>query len=163
MVKRTQGFTLIELLVVIAIIGILSTVVLSSLQSARLKAYDARRKQEMRNISTALQVYRDTNNSNPINRSPCCAYPDSSPNFLQELITGGYLSGLPKAPNNDATNPYFYYDYGAGNSMGMMVVTQLEATSPSATGYPGTCRPFAAGTNWCDLSSNTWYCICNPY
>src|SRR3989338_3128827 len=51
------GFTLIELLVVISIIGLLSSVVLASLNNARAKARDTRRIQDFKQISTALYLY----------------------------------------------------------------------------------------------------------
>ena len=56
MKNTTKGFTLIELLVVIAIIGLLSGIVLSSLNSARNKAHIATAKQQLRQIisGTAL-------------------------------------------------------------------------------------------------------------
>ncbi len=52
-----RGFTLIELLVVIAIIGLLSSVVIVSLNSSRAKARDTRRKADLAQISKALELY----------------------------------------------------------------------------------------------------------
>jgi len=52
-----KGFTLIELLVVIALIGILSTLVLANLNSARERSRDAQRKSDLRSIQTALRLY----------------------------------------------------------------------------------------------------------
>ena len=55
-----KGFTLIELLVVIAIIGILSSVVLASLNTARDKGADAKIKGEVGSIRAAAEMYYDT-------------------------------------------------------------------------------------------------------
>lgn len=59
--RSERGFTLIELLVVIAIIGILSSVVLASLNSARVKARDARRVADLKQIQVAQELFYDAN------------------------------------------------------------------------------------------------------
>ena len=62
MKTKQKGFTLIELLVVIAIIGILSSVVLTSLNSARKKGQDGKVKSQVTQIAAAAAIYYDNNN-----------------------------------------------------------------------------------------------------
>jgi len=57
MLMKLRAFTLVELLVVISIISLLSSVVLSSLNSARAKARDTQRLSDLRQLSVALRTY----------------------------------------------------------------------------------------------------------
>jgi prepilin-type N-terminal cleavage/methylation domain-containing protein len=59
MKRFSKGFTLIELLVVIAIIGILSSVVLASLNTARSKGSNAAVKSNLNNIRAQAEIYYD--------------------------------------------------------------------------------------------------------
>ncbi len=102
-----KGFTLIELLVVISIIGLLSSIVLASLNTARQKAEIAKVASEMKSIQLALELYYDSNNEYP-NNPLSDVNPYSTGNFtsgLDPLVTSGYL---PLVPTWD-TNKYEYF------------------------------------------------------
>lgn len=85
--KSAKGFTLIELLVVIAIIGILSSVVLASLNTARLKSRDTRRVADIKQLQLALALYFDSVGE----------YPDA----LSDLDPT-YIAKVPTDPNGTA-------------------------------------------------------------
>jgi prepilin-type N-terminal cleavage/methylation domain-containing protein len=96
-VKFKKGFTLIELLVVVAIIGILSSVVLASLSSARSKGNDAKVKAQLSNIRVAAELYAEGagNNSYGTTTTTCTAgmFTDTSSGIAALVNINNYPSG----------------------------------------------------------------------
>lgn len=90
----TSGFTLIELLVVIAIIGILSSVVIASLTTARAKARDATRKSDIHQLQVAFTAYNLDNVGFPVQTPVCLGFPTGSTCWSGYTFNGGG-SGLP--------------------------------------------------------------------
>ena len=115
--NNSRGFTLIELLVVIAIIGILSSVVLASLNGARLKARTTRSIADLNQLRTALEMYYNENGSYPPSSGgwgglyTCWGTP--SANWIVGL-TPTYISSLPRSPNNSTNcgDNYIYSSNG---------------------------------------------------
>lgn len=84
-VKKACGFTLIELLVVIAIIGILAAMILVAVNSAKLKAKDARVKAGVAQARISAETYFDGNYT----KSGLTCSPDGSPEVCTNLAGTG--------------------------------------------------------------------------
>ncbi|MDB5266502.1 MAG: hypothetical protein JWN89_317 [Parcubacteria group bacterium] len=105
--RKNRGFTLIELLVVISIISLLSSIILSSLQSARSKARDAQRIQTLRQMVTALRLYADTSGHYPIttyNGNTWFADCWQATNWMPDNGAYTWSSGYISAQSHDPVN-----------------------------------------------------------
>jgi prepilin-type N-terminal cleavage/methylation domain-containing protein len=117
---NSRGFTLIELLVVVAIIGVLSSVILASLNSARAKGYDARRFSDLRNVQTAIENYYSDHGAYPITtgthfysncNNAAYTYQATPNNVIPGLVSGGYISSIPVGPQSIPASNYDCYAY----------------------------------------------------
>ncbi|MBC8464850.1 MAG: prepilin-type N-terminal cleavage/methylation domain-containing protein [Parcubacteria group bacterium] len=112
-ISTRKGFTLIELLVVIAIIGLLSSVVLASLSSAREKSRDARRMNDLRQIQRAMEFYYDDNGHYP--REGDGANGIIGEGAGLDTMLAPYLSAIPRDPLGPGSGTYNYYYDGQQN------------------------------------------------
>jgi prepilin-type N-terminal cleavage/methylation domain-containing protein len=164
--KDRTGFTLIELLVVISIISLLSSVVLSSLSSARQRARDAQRLSDMRTIQTALELFYSQQGRYPSNDemqasrpSACGGWAISNQEYLFSSILSPFLGGISRDPVHTGCNGYRYHRYAAGNggcpaSNGefyVLGITDLERTSgrhPNSPGFSCPLRNWSSEFEW---------------
>ena len=146
--RTRKGFTLIELLVVIAIIGILSSVVLASLNSARGKSRDAKRVADIKQLQLALELYFDTNRSYPASLSTAA------------LVTPGFIAAIPTPPAGTADSSYSYAalnsgctSYHLGATLEDSAHTALSADVDASAGTAGTsCLGTGSGNSAADFA-----------
>lgn len=95
--NNQSGFTLIEILIVVAIVGMLATVVFTSLSQARAKARDSKRKEDLVQLQKALEIYYNTNNGYPNTNDTWWGATGSCGGSHGYSGATGYIPGL--APN----------------------------------------------------------------
>lgn len=100
-----KGFTLIELLVVIAIIGLLSTLAVVALGSARVKARDSKRLSDLKQVQTALELYYTDKSAYPDGSgtelgSDAAACLNAAAGFTTTNCDKPYMGQVPKDPKD---------------------------------------------------------------
>ena len=116
--KETKtGFTLIELLVVIAIIGLLSSIVLVALGSARAKSRNARRKADAHQLSLALELYFD-NNSDTYPHNGAVGNPNNETDIqnLSSFLVPKYMGAIPNDPLSNIKNYKYIWKNGTSGN-----------------------------------------------
>jgi len=120
-----RAFTLIELLVVISIIGILMSLSLVAFQNSRASARDSKRRADLEQIRSALEIYRaDTN-----------TYPEITGNVNQFSAVPDFSDYLPEIPNDPLPSHYYYYS-GSANTYTLCAL--LETGGSATCGNCGT-------------------------
>jgi prepilin-type N-terminal cleavage/methylation domain-containing protein len=136
---KQKGFTLIELLVVISILGVLVGLIVNNLNDARARARDARKKQNLNQLKTALRLYYNDYQTYPATNyfglklaacgengtDPCPVCPTAD--FAAGGIDGCetvYMNDLPEEGS------YFFFKYYQCNSGdSFRLKTELENKS----------------------------------
>jgi prepilin-type N-terminal cleavage/methylation domain-containing protein len=155
--RRNLGFTLIELLIAITIVGIISSIGLVSYSQTQKLARDTRRKQDLRSIAAALELFYQKNKRYPCTTGWQFSHPNSVTDWLSDKVVAGqspcrssgtdlyltpnFIDFLPKDPINNAVNPWaatenYSYAYYSGPQYGTCVygkgywlITRLENES----------------------------------
>lgn len=140
--KTTKGFTLIELMVAMGIVVVMSVIGIAMFTQVRINSRDAKRKQDLRQISVAAELFKQTTG-----KYPCAStgWQTSAGTWLIDNCSGSttnlvpnYINIIPTDPKQNTSTPWSSNGYGyysASTDLGtckagqyFVLVTQLENT-----------------------------------
>jgi prepilin-type N-terminal cleavage/methylation domain-containing protein len=131
-----KGFTLIELLAVIAIIGLLSTLAVVALGSARQKARDSKRLSDLKQVQTALELYFTDTNAYPAGTDLILGSTSTkclgASGFAASCTSGTVYMGLVPSEPSPGQGPYTYSVLAS--STAYTITAQLEGTINDLSG-----------------------------
>ena len=125
-----KGFTLIEVLVAVTIIAVLVSIGVVSYASVNKRSRDAKRKGDVEQLRSALEMYRADVGSYP-DPSGSLSWTDAA-NLSTPLVTSSYLPAIPSDPKSTSK-----YRYKATS----LYVYCIEANLETETTTTGTCTP----------------------
>lgn len=121
--NHKSGFTLIELLVVIAIISILAALLMANFVGVRQRGRDGQRKSDLRQIQTALELYRADNGSYPASIASCGS------SFVYNTTT--YMQKIPCDPLQKTS--YAYSSDGTTYTIYACIENENDSEKDSST------------------------------
>ena len=123
--RKKFGFTLVEILVVITVIGVLMAMAFVAYSGFRVSGRDNRRKADLANIASALEIYR----------ADCGQYPvsitfGSALSGDQAQCSGNsYMAKVPVDPLNTGSSVYIYTSPAGNKTFSVCAVLERGGAS----------------------------------
>lgn len=139
--RAPNGFTLLELLVSVTILAVLTAIAITSYASINKRGRDAKRKTDLEQVRSALEMYRADNGYYPSTGAP---YFTNVTNLSTDLVST-YMPAIPTDPKNVSPSIYMYKATNAsgGKYYGYCLSALLESEDPSND----PCIPWASGNH----------------
>jgi len=159
-----NGFTLVELLVVVSVIAILSAVLYANFNDAKKQSRDAERKSDLRNIQSALELFKNKYGDYPEGCNPAGSWSGQigtsyvCPGGVGQFIKGRNVEGtyrdfaefMPVLPAdkklNGVTSGYVYTVNAAGEVYKIMALDTVESEVVSETSEYARCGDITTNT-----------------